>query len=172
MRILGLLAASALFLTGCSASASDDKGAPDEQATSTTITGEGFTYDVPAGWEQKKDDDYLSAAAKTGDADNLNVASMSDTAMDLTQAEDSAKSELEDLGNTDVTIEDRTTVGGVEAAHISANTTAQGTPYHVDEYLTLVDDAGYVVTYSTSPDLSDADRADVITPILASFHWK
>jgi hypothetical protein len=176
MRNLGLLAASALLLTGCSGGDGDDKGAPDAEESSTTITSQGFTYAVPGDWAEKQDDNYLSAAAKTGDddgfADNLNVGNMSDVVMDLSQAEDSAKSELVDLGDTDVTIEERTKVGGIEAAHISANATAQGATYRLDEYLALVDDVGYVVTYNTSPDLSDADRAAVIDPILASFHWK
>src|SRR6266511_1149686 len=142
MRILGLVAATALFLTACGGG-DGDEAAPDESAGGTTITAEGFTYVVPDGWKDITDrigDGFLSAVGQT---------------------EDSAKSELEDVGATDVTILERTKVGGVESAHISANTTAQGATYHVDQYYTLVGDTGYIVTYSTSPDLSDADREDV-----------
>ncbi len=178
MRILGLIAATALFLTACGGG-DGDEAAPDESAGGTTITAEGFTYLVPDGWKDITDrigDGFLSAVGDTKDkdgfADNINVSNMATAEIDLGQTEDSAKSELEDVGATDVTILERTKVGGVESAHISANTTAQGATYHVDQYYTLVGDTGYIVTYSTSPDLSDADREDVITPILASFDWR
>lgn len=191
-----LLAAS-LLLTGCSLSTpgaatpteqSSESGETTEQgasgidaepATGETITGDGYTYVVPEGWavpEQSVagfDPDTLAADLQDTDgfADNVNVLKSPAGLVTPDVVESAGVSELESVGATDITVNDRVTIAGSESAHLSASMTSEGTTYGVDQYYVSTDDQTYIVTFSFSDSVSAADRVATAESILVTWTW-
>lgn len=195
-----LLVSAALLLAGCGGqsgdaepAASGDAGASATPSASTpavepaageTITGTGYSFSVPEGWgipEQELPGTEgidvfvanLSDASADGFADNVNVVlSPAPQAITADQVESLGVDELEGAaGATDVTVEERTTVAGEESAHLSAALDQQGVQYNIDQFYASQGDQTYVITFSFSPEVTEADRAAVYESVLATWTW-
>lgn len=195
-----LLVSAALLLAGCGGQAGDTAASGDagtssssspsasapsvEPASGETITGSGYTFSVPEGWAvpdqelpgMNKVDVFvadLTDASADGFADNVNVVlSPSPRAVTADEVETLGVTELEEqAGATDVTVRERTTIAGSESSHLSASVDQQGVTYNVDQFYPANDDQTYVITFSFSPDVTDADRAAVYDAVLASWAW-
>lgn len=167
-----------------SSSSAPAASAPDvAPASGETITGTGYSFSVPEGWavpEQalpgaERLDVFVADLSDptAAFADNVNVV-LAPEGQTVTP-EQIEKEGIEQLktqaGATDVAVAQRTVIAGGESAHITASVTQQGGSYNVDQFYASNDDRTYVVTFSFSPDVSDADRAAVYDSVLASWAW-
>ncbi|NRG39314.1 hypothetical protein HRK28_00110 [Rathayibacter sp. VKM Ac-2835] len=177
-------AALLVLLAGCSSPAATDSGSDAEEietaaATGDTITGDGYSYSVPEGWGAPDADpatmgaDTLAADLTDTDgfADNVNVVLSPAGEVSAEQVEDAGVTELESAGATDVEANDRVVVAGAESAHLSANLTASGATYAVEQYYVTDEGQTYVVTFSFSPTVDDDQREAVAESVLASWAW-
>lgn len=205
MRRTPALTVSALALTlafgvvGCSTSSNDDSSPAAESSSSESpsstptsesneldvapaagalITGDGYTYNVPEGWElQDKsiapgtDTAAADVTTTTDFANNVNVILSPAGALTPDQVESMAAKELEAAGATDVTVEPRIMFGGKESAHISAGMTASGATYRIHQYYGTNDDQTYIVTFSFGTDVADTEAVEISESILASWTW-
>lgn len=181
-----LILAASLLLAGCGgADSPEGSGGPAESgssqpaATGDTITGTGYTYNVPEGWGEPEQSipgftpDSLAADLTDTDgfADNINVILSPAGEVTAEQVETAGVAELEGAGYGDVTIEDRVQVAGSEAAHLSATLTQGDTTSAMNQFYVNADGQTYIVTFSYNVDVSDADRAAVYDAVLASWAW-
>lgn len=206
MRRTPALTVSALALTlafgvvGCSTSPAEEDSSPAAESSSSEspssssssaaneldvapaagalITGDGYTYNVPEGWElQDKsiapgtDTAAADVTTTTDFADNVNVILSPAGALTPEQVEKMAAQELEAAGASDVTVEDRVTFGGKESAHISAGMTASGATYRIHQYYGTNNDQTYIVTFSFGTQVADTEAVEVSESILASWTW-
>jgi hypothetical protein len=133
---------------------------------------------VPEGWgiPDAGDNPQLDSVAADltdddGFSDNINV--LLSPAGELTPdvVESAGVSELEQYGATDISVEPRLTIAGAESSHLSAIFSSQGLEYRVEQYYPTNGGQTYVVTFSFSTDVSDADRIAVAESVLASWTW-
>ncbi|MGO1318527.1 MAG: hypothetical protein ACTMIR_16080 [Cellulomonadaceae bacterium] len=156
-----VLLAASLVLVGCSGesdparstSATSSDATPTSSDTATpgteestaaddpqTIAGTGYSYEVPDGWGDPEQDipgfDFDTLAVDLGDddgfADNLNVVLSQAGGLPLDTIEESAVTELETAGATDVTVLDRRTIAGEEALHLSSVMNQNGVDYQIE----------------------------------------
>lgn len=181
-KSIPLVLVAVMALAGCSSSptAGADPTEPGvAPATGETITGTGYTFQVPEGWGEPEqeiegfDPDAFAADLDDADgfSDNVNVILSPAGEVTPEQVETLGVEELEGVGATDVEIGDRITVGGSESAHLSAALASEGTEYVVDQFYVTADGQTYVVTFSFSPTVSVADRDEVASSVLASWAW-
>lgn len=178
--------AASLALAGCTSPGTSGPAEPTpissapavEPADGDTISGTGYSFAVPEGWGDPGpiegfDADSLAADLDDADgfADNVNVILSPAGKVELDQVESAGPGELEGGGATDVSVEPRVTVAGEEAAHISANLASGDTSYLIEQFYVNSDDQTYIVTFSFSPDVADADRQAVTDAVLASWAW-
>jgi len=183
-----LVLAAAFLLAGCSGatdpgtdpqpSASTPAAPAADPAAGDTISGTGYTYAVPEDWGDPGpiegfDPDSFAADLddEDGFADNVNVILSPAGRVELDEVESAGPGELEGGGATGVTVEDRLTVAGAEAAHISAGLASEGTEYLIEQFYLNSEDQTFIVTFSFSPDVADADRQAVTDAVLASWTW-
>lgn len=186
---LVLLAASALVLAGCSLAAPQ---APDTggdtggdvptsdaaPATGELITGDGYSYNVPDGWGlppqdvgSGSDTIALDLTDDDGFSDNVNVLLSPAGTITSDQVEEVGVDELEGAGATGVEVRPRVGVAGEESAHLTATFTQSGATYQIDQYYPTHDGQTYVVTFSFSETVSQADREALAESVLASWTW-
>lgn len=170
--------------TGDSGSSSSASAAPEtpavEPAAGETITGTGYTFTVPEGWGIPEEDfatgqvDVFAADLtdiEDGFADNVNVLLSPAGEITPEQVESLGVDELEAAGATDVMVGERITVADSESAHLSAALDAQGAQYSIDQFYVTGDGQTFVVTFSFSPTVTEAERADVYESVLATWSW-
>jgi len=184
-----VLTVLAVTLAGCggdgdekaddsSSSSSGAVASEVDPATGPTLKTDDFSYNAPEGWEDAGSamPGAESVAANTSDddgfADNLNVLRIAPAPVsDLDDLEDASVNELEGADATDVKIQDRAAIDGLEAIHVSAGMSLNGNDYLVEQYNVIRDDVSFIVTFSFSPDVSEGDRADLSQSVLASWAW-
>lgn len=190
-----VLLAASLALTGCSSSnvepstptgaesaepsPSDSSGLEAAPATGETITGDGYTYVVPEGWAVPDQEiagfspDTLAANGQDTDgfADNVNVLKSPAGLVTPDLVESAGVTELEGVGATDITVNDRVTIAGSESAHLSASMSSEGTTYGVEQYYVSTDDQTYVVTFSFSDTVAPDERQSVAESVLVTWAW-
>lgn len=157
-------------------SKSQESAAP---ATGTEIKGTGYTYRVPEGWgipDQKPpafdpDSFAVQKEDKDGFTDNVNVVASPIGKIEADQAEQAAKQELETVGATNISVNDRTEVAGNETPHVSAEIAQGSVEYATEQFFVGNGEKMFVVTFSFSRDLAKEDRAKVTGPLLASWTW-
>jgi hypothetical protein len=200
LRSAALLLVAALTLTGCStliptveessgsSSQSEAETSTEEStageldaeaATGATISGDGYTFNAPAGWEDPQqpipgfDPDSFAANLQDTDgfADNVNVLKSPVGVVTPDQVETLGLKELETVGATDVVVNDRVVVAGSESAHISAAMSSEGVSYVVDQYYVSSDDQTYVVTFSFSDTVPAAERQQTAESVLVTWAW-
>lgn len=198
MKISGLTFAASLALVGCADSsatepsksapaatqASNPAAAPGsgpdaKQAAGKSIEGSGYSFVVPEGWAIPEDGaaqegvDVLAAnlADTDGFADNVNVVVSPAGEVTPEQVESKGVKELENAGAKDVTARDRVTVGDWESAHLSAVFPHDADEYLIDQFYVSHDKQTYIVTFSFSPTVAEADRDDVSSSVLATWTW-
>ena len=182
---LVLLAASALVLAGCSLAAppTPDTGGdvPTSDAAPATgelITGDGYSYNVPDGWGLPQQDGAsgsdtiaLDLTDDDGFSDNVNVLLSPAGELTSDQVEQAGPPELENSGASDVEVRPRVGVAGEESAHLTGLFTSNGVSYLIDQYYPTHDGQTYVVTFSFSETVSQADREDLAESVLARWTW-
>lgn len=178
--ILGL--AAALVLTACSSASPTAPSAPEVSvpaATGPEITGTGYSYSVPEGWAVPPDGtapgaDTIAADLTDDDGfvDNVNVLLSPAGEVTSEQVESQGVDELEGAGAEDVAIRDRITVAGSESAHLSAALSTSGVEYEIEQFYVTSEGQTYVVTFSVSPSVSEADRDELYGSVLASWTWE
>ena len=149
-----------------------------DAATGKTIEGKGYSYTVPEGWDVPSSDvgtsqaDSFAADLKDTDgfSDNVNVV-LVDGQATPDQIEDQAPTGLKSSGATKVAVRDRTTVAGEETVHVTAVTSANKVKYRVDQFYFPHGSTTYVVTFSFSPKVSEADRDDVSGSVLSTWQF-
>ena len=190
-RAAALVLVSTLSLAGCGSSdgdgGSDGGSGSDDTATSKTdvapaagdtISAEAFEFSVPDGWKDSKSamPTALAVAADSTDddgfSDNVNVLGDNTIAgLDTAEVEEAAEKVLKDFKATDIKVKDPIEVAGEESAHIGAIFEQNGIKYRTEQYALSHDDKGYVITFSYSETLPEADRDKVSESILASWKW-
>ena len=200
-RVAALAIVSTLTLAGCgggdgesddaaesdtTTSAPETTDAPDDDtdidaADGTSVKGDGYSYSVPEGWEVPTQDipgteqtDSFAADLTDDDGftDNINVIRLDPAPVkDLDDLEDALVKELEGAGSKDVTARDRLDVDGDEAVHIASALSQQGSTYLAEQYNPIHDGVSYVVTFSFSDTVSEADRDALAESVLATWKW-
>lgn len=189
---LAVLIAASLTLAGCSVAAPPAPGpdgpdggteetAPEfsaDPASGELIEGTGYSYNVPDGWgvppgatDPQLDTVAADLTDDDGFSDNINVLLSPAGALTPDQVETAGVAELEQFGATEVEVRDRVSIEGAESAHLSARFESQGVQYRVEQYYPTQGDQTFVVTFSFSDDLPEADRLAVSESILASWSW-
>ena len=195
-RVAALAIVSTLSLAGCGGSSSDgDAPDSDSSASATdapagtdadaadgdTIEGTDYTYVVPEGWQVPSQDiagteqtDTFAADLQDSDGftDNVNVIRLDPAPIeDLDDLEKGLVSELEGAGATNVRVRDRVDIDGDEAVHIASDQNQQGAVYLTEQYNAIHDGVSYVVTFSYSDSVSEADRDRVAASVLSTWTW-
>ena len=195
-RVAALAIVSTLSLAGCGGSSdggSDDK--PDSDSTSATkapaddvdaadgdsIKGTGYSFTLPTDWEVPTQDipgteqtDTFAANLKDTDgfADNVNVIRLDPAPIDdLDDLEKGLVKELEGAGSSDVTVRDRTDIDGDDAVHIASGQNQKGATYLTEQFNAIHDGVSYVITFSFSDTVSQADRDKVADSVLTTWKW-
>lgn len=150
-----------------------------EEPTSSgsTVTGTGYTFDVPEGWSEQAYPE--GAAAQTPDAfaangadndgftDNVNVllSPVKDVTEEMIEQEFAAQ-------NAKVNFEENVTISGSDSLHATTTMTVSGVDYDIEQFYPA-DSEGqvYVVTFSFSPELPQEDRDQVIDQTLGTWTW-
>lgn len=194
----GAVLALAIVLTGCSSPApapeETEQTAPVEEqpeetaesdfsfdtapATGIEIAGTGYTLHVPEGWQIPDAPEGYAPDALAGDpndtdgfADNVNVVVSPAGLLTPDEVEQGSEEELSSAGAGTVEVNDRVRVAGSETTHISTQLTEQGTTYLLEQYGVSSDEQTYVVTFSFSDTVSDADRQGLAESVLATWTW-
>lgn len=151
------------------------------EAGGTTIDGTGYSFEMPKGWhEQTKRFQAINpqvdrAAASTdvsvGYADNVNVIRTENLPeMTADQAEKALVAEVKRVA-TDVEVQPRREIDGVESLHITGRTTVAKVKVRTEQFASYVDKTWYIITFSFSPKTPDAERQQQTESILDSWHW-
>lgn len=184
-----VLLAASLTLAGCSVTAPPATTDPNggggtgtdistAPATGMLISGTGYSYNVPEGWDIPSgvDNPQLDSVAADltdtdGFSDNINVLLSPAGVLTPDIVESVGVDELETSGATDVTVEPRVTIAGAESSHLAALFSSQGLEYRIEQYYPTQNGQTYVVTFSFSQDVPDADRLAIAESVLASWAW-
>ena len=187
---VAVAAATTLLLAGCfgPAPAPVDPGTEQTDpgtesgngaapATGETITGTGYSFQVPEGWgvpegmnQPGLDSVAIDLNDTDGFSDNVNVIVSPAGELSVEQIEQLAAQEIEASGGTEVEFLDRITIDGSLSPHLTGVYSASGATYRIDQYYPTVPGQTYIVTFSFNDTLSQADRDAVAHSILAS--WK
>ncbi len=189
--LTALVVAAGLLLVGCASPAVETGGGGSSSqtdggssgvapATGETMTGDGYSYRVPEGWEYPEggvpgfSPDTLAVDLTDADgfADNVNVIISPAGAITPEQVETLGVEELEQSGAVGVEVMPRVTVGGSESAHLQASLSSNGTAYWIEQYYATNGDQTYVITFSFSDTVASADRDAVAGSVLASWTWQ
>lgn len=192
MRPAAVISALVLTVAGCGGGSDSDGDSPSKDtetsasvpdadaATGDEIKGKGYTFNAPEGWEKPKQDVPGTEAADTfaadlgdddGFADNVNVLIQDPSPGELNDdIEKDLTGQLTSAGAKNVEAQDRTTVDGDEAVHISSSQ-ANAAQNLSEQYYVVHDDVLYVITTSYSKDVSEDDRTEIDESILASWKW-
>ncbi|AWB93762.1 hypothetical protein [Aeromicrobium chenweiae] len=196
-RAAALTILATLTLTGCGSSDSSDgdsskdskesskssetRGFDAEPADGGRIKGTDYTYSVPKGWEVPKNKpagfDFDSLAVdstdKDGFSDNINVLRQSPAPSGVTTEEltKNLGSELTKQGARDVKTQEPVTIDGESATHISMSQELNGNKNLTEQYYVLRKGALYVVTFSHSTSVTEADRDEVAGSVLTTWKW-
>ena len=167
--------------TGAESTAGTDAESGDETdaepAAGDVIDGDGYSLTVPEGWMQVAqaptgaDVAAMDSNDADGFADNLNVVISPAGLVSLDVVEQAGPAEIEAAGGTDVVVGERITAAGNEIAHVTANATAQGVDYVVEQYALSSTDQTYLVTFSFSPEVPQSDRVALAESVLATWAW-
>ena len=154
--------------------------APTEApASGLTISGNGYTYAVPDGWQDistamKKSQPMLNTAAgeplsgMEGIRDNMNVVLI--PGLDIEAYEAAAPGELKFMVK-DLTILPRTTVAEEDSAHVGGVATTGGVSFWFEQYAVEHDGQLYSVSFAVDKDRPEAERRAQIDSILTSWRW-
>jgi len=161
-------------------SAATEEDPAPEEASGDRLSGSDYDFAVPDGWGEAGaapgfDSDVLIADLddQDGFADNMNVILVPlDADYSVTQVEESSVGELEAVGATGITVQDRVSIDGLEAAHISAELTVGEASYVTEQFLLVKDATSHVITFSFSPTVGEGDRAALTDAVLASWAWQ
>ncbi|MFZ8756513.1 hypothetical protein ACO03V_03720 [Microbacterium sp. HMH0099] len=190
---LALALASVVVLTGCAIPAtSSDVQAPSTEtgaritaspATGPLVTGDGFEFHLPAGWQEMDAADVAAVAGgpstalfaadmtdADGFADNVNVVSTGAAVVDDT-VEDQARAGLESVGAEDIEVRPRIEIAGSARTHLSATLTTGTVTYATEQYYLVEASRGYVVTFSFSPSVDEKMRSTIAESALATWTW-
>ena len=191
-RAATLLLIASIALVGCSSpspagsppssstsASSSSTSAPDvAPAAGETVTGTGYTFIVPQNWGVPPEAGEIGADALAADltdadgfADNVNVLLSPSGEITPEQVESQGVDELEGGGATGVTVKERITIAGSESAHLSATLNSGGVDYQIEQFYLTHDGSTYIVTFSFSADVADADRDALAESVLASWEW-
>ncbi|WP_207345748.1 hypothetical protein [Arthrobacter sp. E3] len=163
-----------------SAPVATQASAPDvAAATGKSVKGSGYTFIAPTGWAEPKDaeaqqgiDTFVADMTDTdGFADNVNVLLSPAGEVTPERVETQGVKELRDAGTTDVTTRDRTTIAGSESAHLSAIFPHDTGQYQVDQFYVTHDKQTYIMTFSFSTTVSEADRDALCSSVLQTWAW-
>jgi hypothetical protein len=189
-RVAALAIVSTLTLAGCGGSDSGGDDSPSSDKTSAapapeveapdgdTISGDGFEFVVPQGWQDAKASlpSALAVAVDSTDTDGFsdNVNVMADNTVvgiDRDKLEDAVEKVLSGVKATDIEIKDPVEIAGEEAVHVGARFDLNGIKYLTEQYAVGHDDKGYVVTFSFSESVPEADRVERAASVLSSWTW-
>lgn len=190
LKVSTITLATSLALAGC-ATASAPKAAESVSvsaqapepavapATGTKITGTGYSFVVPEGWDRPGENlaqegiDTIAADLKDTDgfSDNINVLLSPAGKVTPKQVESQGLKELEDSGAKDAKKHDRVTIGDSESAHLSALFPSEAGEYQIEQFYVSSKEQTYVVTFSFSPSVSEADRDALSNSVLATWSW-
>ena len=192
-RAATLLLIASVALAGCSTPAptgspsSSSTSAPDTApdtapevapAAGETVTGTGYSFSVPENWGVPPDSESMGADTIAADltdadgfADNVNVLLSPAGEITPDQVESEGVDELEGGGATGVTVKERITIAGSESAHLSAALTSDGVDYQIEQFYLTRDGSTYVVTFSFSADVAEAERDALAEAVLATWTW-
>lgn len=188
---VALVLAAGLGLVGCTgqsapttpstpaAPAPESEAVEFAPATGDTVTAEQYTFTLPEGWGfpdgAPAGFDETTFAADLQDADgysdNVNILVSPGGEVTSEQVEQAGVAELEGAGAVDVEALDRVTAAGSESAHLTARVEQGDVPYVIDQYYLV--DAGqtYIVTFSASVDVPQADRDALAQSVLVTWQW-
>lgn len=146
-------------------------------ATGETFERIGYSFTAPEGWEELTEGiteaglDIAVADVNDTDgfADNINVVVSPAGSVTPDQVESAGVAELETAGAVEVTVMDRVMVAGSESAHLSAGMTAEDVEYQIEQFHVTPGDQTFVVTFSFSPSVSEADRNELAQSVLATW---
>ena len=149
-----------------------------DPATGIEIAGTGYTFRVPLGWQipdapEGYDPDALAGDPNDTDgfADNVNVVVSPAGLLTPDQIEQGSEEEMNAVGADSVETNERVRVAGSETTHLSTQITEQGLTYLLEQYGVSSDEQTYVVTFSFSDTVSDADRQALAESVLATWTW-
>lgn len=198
MKFSGLTLAVSLALAGCasssptnpsesapaSAQAVDRTTAPTsiavaKPAAGITIEGKGYSFVVPQGWAvpdgtpapEGIDTFAVDMRDTDGFADNVNVVLSPAGEVPVSVVETQGVKELENSGAKDVKVLDRLTIAESESGHLSAVFPNDQGEYLTEQFYFNHKKQTYIVTFSFSPTVVEADRKDVSSSVLATWSW-
>lgn len=146
------------------------------------LVGTGYMLTLPEGWQDATDkfQDYsplIDAGAvnptQAGQpfSDNVNVLRNAQQAeVPPAQGERQFADELGTVASR-VRVEQRTTIDGVRALHLTGRTKAGTVLALTDQYVCYVDGAYYVTTFSYGSGTPRARREEEVSAMLASWRW-
>lgn len=172
-------------LTGCSllpASLDVPPTVPTEigapPATGETITGAGYSFVAPAGWSVPPDmalpgvDLFVgNMADPDGFADNVVIGHFPSGRVTPDWIELHGVKELESIGASSVEIRNRVIIAGSESAHLAAIVSIDGHENQAEQFYVSNDEQTYIVTFSFSLTVPEADRDYLAESVLKSWTW-
>ncbi|HNI70197.1 MAG TPA: hypothetical protein PKX56_04915 [Marmoricola sp.] len=204
-RVFIAFATGVLLLSGCTVSVGDKPDAKSSTSPSSvsspttdsgdsgvdpadaapagiTISGTGFSFSAPKGWEDIKDQmgaQFAAAARETGQsdgfADNVNVIRSGSSGITMEQLKESVPGQLQGAGGKNIQIHDDVTIDGQTAAHATAEipvNNGSGIVAHTTQYYVITDDAEYVITITSQGGFDDAKTKANVARIVSSWQWQ
>lgn len=185
-----LVLAASLALVGCSLPGGDAPNGPEEQvseeqvsagldatpASGPLVSGTGYTLNAPEGWLQTDevagtDVVVVDQVAVDGFAANLNVVVSPAGLISLDTYETAGIAELEAYGATDIVVNDRFELDGVEVGHVSGAMSAQGMTYRSEQYAINSDDQTYILSFAFNDSVASGDRIALAETVLVTWSF-
>jgi hypothetical protein len=193
-RLAGLTALAALALSACGSSSSTvatdpgaDPSTPTDSVSSSqtpavtpasgpVLSARGFSFRAPKGWADVSDQAQagvlLYAANPTDDNPlMITVRHPAHAPGTVTAAAKAAARMLGAAGGTNVTTRPATSVGGNQAAHVTATQAKPGSHYQLDAYYVLTGSQGWVIMFATDQYTTQSRRQAMLDSVLATCHW-
>ncbi len=196
MKKFAVLAITVSFaLAGCSGSSSDEA---TQSATGSTqppavtespvegeapavdgkATGDGYTFEIPDGWEQRGDLalpglDLVVVGQKNdvGFADNITTVTIPYEESQSTGFEEASVKKFEASGQTDVVVQEPVTIAGNETIRITSKGPKGDHDYDTDQYVVSNGEKAYLLAFVFGEARPDAERDAVVKSVTDSWTW-
>lgn len=150
------------------------------------MTGTGYAYHLPDGWEDistqlKQSQPGIDTGGRAKPAtppftSNMNTLttpsqiSGTPSASDLDGLAAQIKQEVASLAPT-VQTKPQTQIAGAPAVHQEGEANSSGTKFYLVQYFAVYNGNNYGVTFAFPSGTNEADRTKIIEPVLASWKW-
>jgi hypothetical protein len=169
-----------------SESASAGPSSTAQPATGKAMTGTGYGYSLPDGWEDittqlKQNQPGIDTGGRAKPATPPFTANMNTLTTPSKVSGDPSKADLDalaaqikgEVASLAPTIETKPhfSIGGAPAVHQEGNANSSGTKFYLVQYFAIYKGNNYGITFAFPKSTTAGEREKIVQPVLASWKW-